>query len=700
MDPWMVIHSPQDEHLSPAQRKLISTEAITYADMEHVLSVFGKWSDGDGKYESFDGAFKNFFPLHDKVQLARLKERWGSFKLAWNMKGILAKNPEYMSMHSVYHPANEKKMQFAPLWQPLDEIRDYFGEHVGLYFCWLELYTRALFWPAGLGFLVIFNQLTHDAGPDGNVFTVPYTMFFAAWSISFLSSWTRRQNELKFLWGTEGFEMHEKPRAQFKGAHVVNPETGRDDIVYHKPVKRAITIALSGCISFVLIMCTLFFAVQASLIKDKYRLSPAEELQATLWENNKWKLVSSMLNLLIIVIAGAIYEYLAYHLTMWENHRTNTEFEDSIIMKNFLFQFINNYFILFYIAVIRPFYAPCQVLMTDGSAGNGEYYDVTRCRQSDLPEIQFQLIIVFTGKTLGWRAAELVQPKIKRWSKELITVLQIKDVLESANDAFDAMADEIDHQLDAVDEAIMTSANALFAEEDVEEMEYSALQIQKAVRGHMARKTAKSDVDLSGRIKGGPEPYGQLTLGKARAPSEKNGARWARAVVYLSERLTGHEPVSRVDTELYLAERLAGGGTFDVDGGSKKLHSNPVAEFEQEMGEAIDPTADSKRKATTAISAASGFKDAGSENHISQANIHQLKGKDQRKEIKKHLRSQYSKDDNVEDEYVMESFMSSFAEFNEMVIQVGEKTVFLSHLYIKMMNLPRHARDKHRENSK
>ena len=169
---------------------------------------------------------------------------------------------------------------------------------------------------------------------------------------------------------------------------------------------------------------------------------------------------------------------------------------------------------------------------------------------------------------------------------------------------------------------------------------------------------------------------------------------------YLSERLTGHEPVSRVDTELYLAERLAGGGTFDVDGGSKKLHSNPVAEFEQEMGEAIDPTADSKRKATTAISAASGFKDAGSENHISQANIHQLKGKDQRKEIKKHLRSQYSKDDNVEDEYVMESFMSSFAEFNEMVIQVGEKTVFLSHLYIKMMNLPRHARDKHRDNSK
>ena len=30
----------------------------------------------------------------------------------------------------------------------------------------------------------------------------------------------------------------------------------------------------------------------------------------------------------------------------------------------------------------------------------------------------------------------------------------------------------------------------------------------------------------------------------------------------------------------------------------------------------------------------------------------------------------------------------------------GDKTVFLSHLYIKMMILPRQARDKHRENSK
>jgi hypothetical protein len=36
------------------------------------------------------------------------------------------------------------------------------------------------------------------------------------------------------------------------------------------------------------------------------------------------------------------YEVIARHLTEWENHRTPTEFEDSIISKNFMFQFINN----------------------------------------------------------------------------------------------------------------------------------------------------------------------------------------------------------------------------------------------------------------------------------------------------------------------------------------------------------------------
>ena len=95
--------------------------------------------------------------------------------------------------------------------------------------------------------------------------------------------------------------------------------------------------------------------------------SMVEMAQATLWEQNKYKIYSSLANLMIIGVFGQTYEFIAYKLTEWENHRTKTEFEDTIISKNFGFQFVNNYFVLFYICFIRPFYSKCQSVLEDGS---------------------------------------------------------------------------------------------------------------------------------------------------------------------------------------------------------------------------------------------------------------------------------------------------------------------------------------------
>jgi hypothetical protein len=40
-------------------------------------------------------------------------------------------------------------------------------------------------------------------------------------------------------------------------------------------------------------------------------------------------------------------------LNQWENHRTDTDYENHLILKTFLFQFVNSYASFFYIAFVK-----------------------------------------------------------------------------------------------------------------------------------------------------------------------------------------------------------------------------------------------------------------------------------------------------------------------------------------------------------
>eukprot|EP00475_Leptophrys_vorax_P000256 TRINITY_DN10151_c0_g1_i2.p1 TRINITY_DN10151_c0_g1~~TRINITY_DN10151_c0_g1_i2.p1 ORF type:complete len:317 (+),score=95.90 TRINITY_DN10151_c0_g1_i2:1685-2635(+) len=53
------------------------------------------------------------------------------------------------------------------------------------------------------------------------------------------------------------------------------------------------------------------------------------------------------------MIFNAIYSRVAVFLNEYENHRTDTEYFDSLISKTFIFKFINSYNTLFYMAFVR-----------------------------------------------------------------------------------------------------------------------------------------------------------------------------------------------------------------------------------------------------------------------------------------------------------------------------------------------------------
>jgi hypothetical protein len=104
-----------------------------------------------------------------------------------------------------------------------------------------------------------------------------------------------------------------------------------------------------------------------------------------------------LINLIIILILQYFYEILAIWLTNAELHRTDKTYEASLTIKMFLFQFVNYYASIFYIALIKPLiiYKPTY-LDRYSKALRFEECDVSGC----VWELSIQLIIIMIGKQL------------------------------------------------------------------------------------------------------------------------------------------------------------------------------------------------------------------------------------------------------------------------------------------------------------
>ena len=61
-------------------------------------------------------------------------------------------------------------------------------------------------------------------------------------------------------------------------------------------------------------------------------------------------LIIGILNGIFMIILGRFYRTIARKLTEYENHRTESEFEDALIVKILVYEMFNAYTLLFYYA--------------------------------------------------------------------------------------------------------------------------------------------------------------------------------------------------------------------------------------------------------------------------------------------------------------------------------------------------------------
>ncbi|XP_072219583.1 anoctamin-8 isoform X2 [Leuresthes tenuis] len=225
--------------------------------------------------------------------------------------------------------------------QPLDDICDYFGVKIGMYFAWLGFYTNSMLYPAVIGFLLWILAEADQTSQD--ICCVVFALFNVVWATLFLERWKRREAELAYRWGTldTPAESLEEPRPQFRGVKRCSPITGCEEF-YYPPWKRSLFRWLVSLPICLLCLCFVFLAMLLCL-----------ELQEVVMENQDLpgvtRFIPKILLAITVTVCDEVYKKIAYWLNDMENYRLQSAYENNLIIKMVFFEFINSYLSLFYI---------------------------------------------------------------------------------------------------------------------------------------------------------------------------------------------------------------------------------------------------------------------------------------------------------------------------------------------------------------
>ncbi|SPP88740.1 blast:Anoctamin-6 [Drosophila guanche] len=380
-----------------------------------------------------DGIYTCAYTLHDKADRDRLLKEWANITKWKNL-------------------------------QPLDQIKDYFGAKVALYFAWLGFYTQMLIPISIFGLLCflygfvtwssdpISRDICEDSGTimcpqcdrscdywrlnetctsskfnyliDNNM-TVVFALAMAIWSVTYLEFWKRYSAGLVHRWGLTGFTHHvEHPRPQYlaKISHSRKLAGKTQGTTLDPDVPFWSIKFLPNFTSYsimVLFICISVIAIAGIII---YRMAQRASHSILGSENSMTfkvmilPMTAGIIDLIVISLLDLVYSNLAIRLTNYEYCRTQTEYDESLTIKNYVFQFVNYYSSLFYIAFLKGKFVGYPA----------KYNRVLGFRQEEcnpggcLMELCMQLVIIMAGKQAVNAIVEMLIPYLMRTVKEMI----------------------------------------------------------------------------------------------------------------------------------------------------------------------------------------------------------------------------------------------------------------------------------------
>nr|XP_030690528.1 anoctamin-2 isoform X3 [Globicephala melas] len=358
--------------------------------------------------------------------------------------------------------------------QPIDLIRKYFGEKIGLYFAWLGLYTSFLIPSSVIGVIVFLygcatieedipskemcdqqNAFTMcplcDKSCDywnlssacgtarashlfDNPATVVFSIFMALWATMFLENWKRLQMRLGYFWDLTGIEEEEEhPRPEYEtkvrekmlresdkslvqklGTGGTEDADDEDKLTWKDRLPGYLVNFAS-----ILFMIALTFSIVFGVIVYRITTAAALSLNKATRSNVRVTVTATavIINLVVILILDEIYGAVAKWLTKIEVPKTEKTFEERLVLKAFLLKFVNAYSPIFYVAFFKGRFVGrpgSYVYVFDG-------YRMEECAPGGcLMELCIQLSIIMLGKQLIQNNIfEIGVPKLKKLFRKL-----------------------------------------------------------------------------------------------------------------------------------------------------------------------------------------------------------------------------------------------------------------------------------------
>ncbi|KAJ1427837.1 calcium-activated chloride channel-domain-containing protein [Ochromonadaceae sp. CCMP2298] len=255
------------------------------------------------------------YPLHDKKKADELMHEWRKYPL--------------------------QKL-------PLDRFKNYFGQKVGMYFAFLDHFAISLVLPAIVGLPL---QIAVFATGNYSAEFLPYfALLIALWAVTTLELWKRKERGIALEWGSIDFEQTEVDRPDFRGETITSFIDGTK-VKFFPSKTRAAYGQQSSLVVISLIALTVGVVASIYILRSKLAHTSLKD---------KAQIIASVANAVSIQTLNYVYYFLATALSERENHRTDTEFEDSMIIKLFLFQFVNSYASFYYLAFAAEWIGECH----------------------------------------------------------------------------------------------------------------------------------------------------------------------------------------------------------------------------------------------------------------------------------------------------------------------------------------------------